>query len=408
MGPRRPAFVPLMTALVLLAGCTSAVTPPQPRGEPITIGAPLALSGSLSGEGQMAEEGYYFCRDWINAKGGVYVRGVWHPLAIIVRDDQSRVSVSAQVTQQLISQDHVRLLLGPVGNAAVEADAAVAEAHQVPILLTSSAEATFNRQFQYVFGVASPASHYLQGVVDMALTLAPRPQSAAILFAHDTFSTEVADDIHVYAEGKGIGVVIFDSYPPGINDLRGELGGIASADPDLVLEIGHPSETVVTMQQARQLNVHPRLFAFTTGPENPGFLSDLKKTAEYVYGSTQWAAGARLPIDYFLDGRAYAARYLGAYGHLPDAYSAAATAACLTVEVAMERAGSTEPQAVRATLTNLDLQTFYGQIRFDSRGLNVFKPMEVEQVQDGAAVVVWPPAAATARPRYPMPGWDGR
>jgi branched-chain amino acid transport system substrate-binding protein len=63
---------------------------------------------------------------------------------------------------------------------------------------------------------------------------------------------------------------------------------------------------------------------------------------------------------------------------------------------------------VRSALAALDLQTFYGEIRFDSRGLNVFKPMEVEQVQDGLAVVVWPPAAATGRPRYPMPGWDQR
>lgn len=99
------------------------------------------------------------------------------------------------------------LPLGPAGNAVADADAAIAEAHHVPIVLTSSGEATFNRQYQYVFGVASPASHYLQGVVDMALTLTPRPQSAAILYAHDTFSTEVANDIYAYADGKGVSVV---------------------------------------------------------------------------------------------------------------------------------------------------------------------------------------------------------
>ncbi len=408
MGPRCPAFLlPLATA-VMVAGCTSEAARPQPQGDPIVIGAPLALTGSLSGEGQMAQEGYYFCRNWVNAKGGVYVRGTWHPLVVDVQDDQSRASVSAQVTERLISQDHVRLLLGPVGNLAADRDAALAEAHQVPILLGSSAESTFSRQFHYVFGVASPASHYLQGVIDMALSLTPAPQSAAILFARDSFSTEVANDLNAYAAMKGLSVVYFDSFPGGTNDLRGKLGAIASAAPDLVLGVGAPSDAVVTMEAARQLNVHPRLFAFTTGPGDPGFLADMKQSAEYVYGSTQWAAGARLPIGYFLDGKAYAAQYLAAYGHRPDVYSAAATAGCLALEVAMEQAGSPEPQAVRSALAALDLQTFYGEIRFDSRGLNVFKPMEVEQVQDGLAVVVWPPAAATGRPRYPMPGWDQR
>ncbi len=408
MGPRYSAFLlPLATGLVV-AGCTSEAARPQPQGDPIVIGAPLALTGSLSGEGQMAQEGYYFCRNWVNAKGGVYLRGTWHPLMVDVQDDQSRASVSAQVTERLISQDHVRLLLGPVGNLAADRDAAVAEAHQVPILLGSSAESTFNRQFQYVFGVASPASHYLQGVVDMALSLTPAPQSAAILFARDAFSTEIANDLNAYVATKGLSVVYFDSFPGGTNDLRGKLGAIAATAPDLVLGVGGPSDTVVTMEAARQLDVHPRLFAFTSGPGDPGFLSDMKQSAEYVYDSTQWAAGARLPIGYFLDGKTYAAQYLAAYGHRPDPYSAAGTAGCLALEVATERAGTTEPQAVRSALAALDLQTFYGEIRFDSRGLNVFKPMEVEQVQDGLAVVVWPPAAATGRPRYPMPAWDQR
>lgn len=408
MGPRRPTFALLLAAAISLEGCTSVPGQSRPQGDPITFGAALSLSGSLSEEGQMVQEGYYFCRDWINGKGGLYLHGAWHPLIISLLDDESRASISAQATEQLISQDHVRVLLGPVGNLLADRDAAVADAHQVPILLSSNAEGTFNRQFQYVFGVASPASHSLQGVVDMALTLAPAPQSAAILFANDTFSHDVANSLNSYASSKGLNVVYLDSYPAGTNDLRRKLGAIADVAPDLILEVGEASDSVVTMEQARQLNVHPRLFAFSAGPASGGFLSDLKRTAEYVYRSTQWSSGARLPVSYFLDGKAYAAQYFATFGHLPDASSAAATAACLAGELGVERAGSTEPQAVRNALAHLDLQTFFGQIRFDGRGLNIFKAMEVEQMQDGSAVVVWPPTAATAHPRYPMPGWENR
>jgi len=402
MGSSRIALA-LVVLAAALTGCTSPFGQPELQGDPIMMGAPLALTGSLAEEGQTAEEGYYFCRDWVNAKGGLHVGGVWHPLVIRLRDDQSRVSVSAQQTEQLISEEHANLLLGPVGNPAADADATVAEARHVPILLTSNAESTFNRNLQYVFGVASPASHYLRGVIDMALTLTPTPQSAAIIFANDTLSIEIANDLKAYAGAKGVSVVYFSKYPSGTNDLRTRMAGIASAAPDLVFQIGHPSETIVSLEEGRQLNVHPLLLAFTTGSESPGFLSDLKQTGESVYAATAWTADARFPINYFIDGKTYAAQYTAAYGHPPNPTSAAATAACVSLGAAVERAGSTDAPAVRDALRTLDLKTFYGEIRFDRRGLNVFKPMEVVQIQNGSPVVVWPPAQATARPRYPMP-----
>ncbi len=48
---------------------------------------------------------------------------------------------------------------------------------------------------------------------------------------------------------------------------------------------------------------------------------------------------------------------------------------------------------------------FYGQVKFNQRGLNVYKPMLVQQIQDGRLVTVWPPAAAERSVRYHTPPW---
>ncbi len=93
---------------------------------------------------------------------------------------------------------------------------------------------------------------------------------------------------------------------------------------------------------------------------------------------------------------------------VPDYHVAQATAAGLTLQRAIEDAGSMSPDDVRYSLEGLNVMTFFGQIKFDSRGLNIYRTMVVEQVQDGTHHAVWPPSLATARPRYPTPSWAAR
>ena len=52
--------------------------------------------------------------------------------------------------------------------------------------------------------------------------------------------------------------------------------------------------------------------------------------------------------------------------------------------------------------------TFFGQIKFDSRGINIYKPMVVEQIQNGTHYTVFPLDVANGRPQYPTPSWSSR
>lgn len=356
----------------------------------------------------MAKEGLLFCQDWINGKGGVMVNGLGHPLAIDIADDQSRPSIAAAQTEQMISSNHT-LLLGPSNDATTARAAPIAEQHQVPMVSSgASSEAIFNNHYQYLFSVLAPDSRQLQGVIDMALSLNPKPQSVAILFASDSLSSEVASATASYAAAKGMGVVYGASFTPGVNNFTAQLGAAAGSGPDLLLEVSHLADSVRTIHQAQQMNIQPKLLAFNSGPADPGFVSNLHGAANFSVGTTQWAPGTRNPINYFLDSFHYALGYQAQFGHLPDEHAAAATAACLTLEVAIESANSTQPRWVHDALAITDLRTFFGPIKFDDRGLNAAKPIYVEQVQSGRPVVVWPREIAGAAPRYPDPGWAKR
>jgi branched-chain amino acid transport system substrate-binding protein len=354
-----------LAALIAISSLAAACAPSAaiiipPTGSPITVGAVLSLTGSQATNGQMAKEGYLYCQDWINGKGGINVKAVSHRLSLDIADDQSRPSIAASTTEHLISENHDTLLLGPSSDATASRAAPVAEQHQVPMVSSgASSDAIFNNQYHYLFSVLAPRSRQLQGMIDMALAQDPKPQSVAILFASDSLSAEVAAATAAYA-------------------------------------------------QAQQMNIQPKLFGFSDGPGAARFTTDLRKAANFTVGATQWAPAARNLTSYFLDSFHYALAFAAQFGHMPDQHAAAATAACLTLEVAIERAASTEPAKVREALAATDLNTFFGPIKFDDRGANAVKPVYVQQVQSGRAVLIWPPDVASARPRYPDPGWAKR
>jgi branched-chain amino acid transport system substrate-binding protein len=269
----------------------------------------------------------------------------------------------------------------------------------------ASSDALFNSNFHYLFSVLAPDSAQLDGVIDMALTLNPRPQSVSLLFASDALSTEVAYATSAYAQSKGLNVLYGTSYPTDVNDVSAQLGAAAGPGPDMLLEIGHTPESITTIRQAQQMGIQPKLLGFTSGPGDGTFLADLHKSANFVFGTTQWTPAAHNRGGAFLDSYHYALAYEAQFGHLPDQNSAAATAACLTLDKAIEQENSALPRWVRDSLAVIDLKTFFGQIKFDGRGLNTAKSVYVQQVQDGRTVLVWPTSIASARPRYPDPGW---
>ena len=59
---------------------------------------------------------------------------------------------------------------------------------------------------------------------------------------------------------------------------------------------------------------------------------------------------------------------------------------------------------MRDALQKLDVVTFYGipQV-LDSRGINIYKPMAVNQIQNGQLMTVWPLGVQNAKPAYPTP-----
>ncbi|HEX8969164.1 MAG TPA: amino acid ABC transporter substrate-binding protein [Chloroflexota bacterium] len=433
---RAAQFLPTLLAAFWLAACTTPTSAPPPTSPPTSVsatavakpatvsssgfngtfdgalvfGATISLTGSTAKEGALTRDGYDLWRDTYNAAGGINISGKHYKIETKYYDDASNAQQAASLTDKLINEDKVNFLLGPYGTAPTLQASTVAEKNKMPMIEgNGAAESIFSQGYKYTFGVLSPAQNYLRGVVDLVLTLDPKPTTAAVLSADDPFSVEVADAVKTYADQKGIQVVYYQKYPNASTDLRAPLTEAKAKNPDLFLNSGHLQESLAIMQQAKELGFNAKGYAFSVGPGTPDFQTTLQDDANYVLGGVQWTPALKFQgDDMFKTPDNYNTLFKQKFGYEPAYMSADATAAGVAFVKAIEAAGSTDPAKVRDAIAKLNFPSFYGTIKFDSRGINVDKPMAVEQWQSGHRVTVWPVDVAEAKPLWPTPGWGSR
>jgi branched-chain amino acid transport system substrate-binding protein len=420
------AFVGLTLAACSQPSPPSPTSPPAAAAKPTTaptgqavaatfdgtllFGAPISLTGSTAKEGGLTRDGYDLWRDTYNKAGGINVGGKHYKIETKYYDDASNAQQSATLAEKLIKEDKVNFLLGPYGTSPTLQVSTVAEKNKVPMIEgNGAAESIFSQGYKYTFGVLSPAQNYLRGVVDLALAQDPKPTTVAVLSADDPFSVEVADAVRAYAEQKGLQVIYYQKYPNASTDLRAPLTETKGKNPDLFLNSGHLQESVAIMQQAKELGFSPKGFGFSVGPSIPDFETTLKTDSNAVMGGTQWTPALKYQgDDLFKTPEAYNSLYKQTFNYEPAYQSAESTAAGIAYVKAIEKAGSTDPDKVRDEIARLNFTSFYGQIKFDERGINVTKPMAVEQWQGSKRVTVWPADVAEGKAIWPFPSWSTR
>jgi len=403
--------VRLSTLLVITYACALALSGCGSKGaaqsdagsDTLTLGAAVSLTGQLAREGGLTKEGYELCQSKVNAAGGVPVGGKKLKLDIQYQDDTSKPDTAAQLVEQFNDKD-VKLILSSYGSANSEAQAAVVERNgQVMADSAGADNKIFEKGYRRTFAVLSPATEYLASIVKSIAELAtPTPKTIAFVSADDGFSKTATEGGIAEATKQGFTVLPAQYVPNGTSDVSSALTKLKGQRPDVIIGSVHLVEGIAIIKQAHELGVTPSGgFGESVAPPTPDFAKTLGGQAENVLGSSQWTDTVKGQDKYFGTAKQYSDDIQAKYGHLPDYHDAEATAACLALVLAAEKAGSTEPDKVRDALAGLDTESFFGRIKFDQTGKNVSKPMSVIQIQDGKAVTVWPTEAAESKFVWP-------
>ena len=404
--PRKLTALLAAVLLVLPAVGFARVT-----GDTIVLGAAVSLTGRYTTAGNHTRKGYDLAVKMINERGGVRVAGKDYRLEILYYDDESTPARGAQLAERLIRQDGVRYMLGPYSSGLTQAIAPVTERYHVPMVEGNGASRElFNKGYRYLFAVLSTSEQYLQEAINLAAELAqaegrdPASLKIAVATENDPFSQDVRDGVLDDATRYGMQVVIDDKLPRDLNDMTTTLLKVKALRPDLLLVSGHSKGAALLVRQAAELRASAPMVAISHCESAE--VTDRARfgdTAEGILCTAQWAPTLTYRDDLFGSAGDYAALFEREYGYIPPYQAAESSAAVMVWADALRRAGSFDTDAVREALAATDMQTFYGNIRFDATGKNVAKPMVLSQIQDGEYRVVAPTAWASHELRFPLP-----
>ena len=382
-----------MALLLLGAGAGAAWAQ-----EPLKLGASISLSGTYAKPGKYTQEGYLLCEKELNDRGGLLGRKI----RFVIYDDKSDPGTAVRLYERLLTEDKVDLVMGPYSSPITNAASTVSEKYK-KVMMASLAATTsiWERGFKYLFMTISPAEVYLEGLVDLATERGLK--TIAVINEDTLFAKAAARGTVELAKKRGMKVVFSEAYPKGHTDFSALLVKIKSVNPDVIAAGSYFDDAVATTRQMRELDVNPRMYGVTVGGDLPEFYQLLGKSAEYVYGSSQWESNLPYPGI-----REFVAAYEKMWNREPVYHSAAAYGACQIYAEAIRRANSLDSDKMREQLLRLKTTTAFGEYQVDERGFQIAHKMVLHQWQDGRKVMVWPSSVAEGKPLFPTPPWRER
>jgi branched-chain amino acid transport system substrate-binding protein len=374
----------LLTAALLAPGCTTR--------QPIRIGATMAQTGSLATQGVAAANGYRLCEQHVNRQGGLFDR----PVRFIIHDDRSDPALAASLYERMIVEDRVDAIMGPYGSTHTEAVAPVTERHRyVHISPLAATTSIWEQGRRYIFMVLPPAELFLAGLIEIA---AENGLSRVAVIQEDAlFPRAAGAGAAALARGKGMAVVLHETYERGTTDFSAVLQRVAAGEAQVLGMAASSLGDFITV--ARQLHEHGAAVSmFGTSGAVAEFQQALGPLAENAYGLSAWEPELPNPgIGEFV------AAYRARFGREPSFHAAGAYGSCQLFMEAARRAGTLDADAMRDVLLALETQTVFGSFAVDERGYQTANRGLFVQWQDGGKVIVWPAELATARPRLPAP-----
>lgn len=377
----------------------------------LVMGSAISLTGKYATNGVHAMNGYEFAIQKIKDAGGVKIGDDCYNFRVIYYDDESKGDRGATLAERLINQDEVQYMLGPYSSGLTKAIAPVTEKYQIPMVEAEGASRSlFNKGYKYLFAVLSTSEQYLASAITLAAEKAeesgmtPSDVKVAVAVENDPFSLDIRAGVLEDAARYGMQIVVDEQLPRDLSDMSAILTKVKLLKPDVLVVSGHSKGAATAVRQIEEQNVKAPMVAITHC-EAADVVGNFGEAANDILCSTQWAETLTYSDPIFGTAANYEIEFKAAYPEYSEKtvpyQTAQASAAVYVFKDAFERAGTLDKEAIRDALTETDLATFYGQIKFSEAGNNIAKPMVLRQIQDGKYNVVAPSAFASHELNWP-------
>ena len=363
----------------------------------IKVGIVLPLTGDQAKFGEIEKQSFDLALGEINAAGGVKGK----KLELIIEDDTGRPEVGRSVVEKLITKDKVVMLGGGYSSSVTYAVAGVCQQNQMPFLVnTGSADNISTSGWDWIFRLNPPVSEYASSVESL-LTAVIKPTSVAILHENSLFGTSGAKEFEKTCEAMQIKVLLKEGYESGGIDYKPVLMKVKQLNPDIVYMVSYIMDASLLMKQAKELKLTPKMFiGGAAGFTLPEFQQNAGVASEKVISATLWHEVLPYPgaMDYYK-------KFVAKFGKPTEYHGAEAYAAAYVIADVLKRAKSFSPADIKQALSDTNLMTVFGPVKFVSYGKHKNQnklPTYVVQWLDGKLELVWPADLSTKKFVFPV------
>jgi branched-chain amino acid transport system substrate-binding protein len=330
-------------------------------------------------------------------------------IQVLVADHQSNPSVAQSQVLQLIGQNRVVALIGAGEGPATLAATVAAEHHGVPFLVPDATEAKITeRGFAWVFRTTPLAGDlvtaYLQFLAGLKST-GTTVDRIALVFANDARGAAAARRLSEAAQAAGFAIDVVAYTPDGI-ELSAAVTALRDKHPDAAIFGCDAADASLFIKTMKTLDYKPPiLIGDDAGFSDPGFVAADGNLAQGLVDRSVWSAGKEDSPAAIIN-----ALYKAKTGHDLDDAGARVLQGFLVLADAINRAGSTDPAAIRKALRDTDLKpeqliVGYNGVKFDASGQNTLAATYLTQLQGKQYVTVWPADRAVGKLALPYKAW---
>jgi len=415
---------PTRLAVAALASFASLAAQAQ---QEIKIGVIYPLTGPAASVGGELRSALELAADIINngakgvpglpfAAGGGLPNLKGAKIKLVFADHQSNPQTGATEAERLISQEKVVALVGSYNSAVTVTASQVAERNGIPFLNPESSSASLTqRGFKWFFRTTPHDDLFVHNFFDFLKELEIKKgiKAGAIATFNENglWGTETTKLQAKLAPDNGYNLVKQVSYSSKSTQLTSEVQTLKAANPSLVMQSSYTPDAILSMKTYKELGFAPdMILANNAGFTDTEFIRTLGKDAEYVITREVWALDLanRNPLIKEVNALFNARYKINFTGNSSRTFTG-----LMVMADAINRAKSTEPEAIRKALaeTNLLADSLimpWKGVKFDETGQNTLGRGILVQIVDGKYHTVYPFNLATQDVIWPMPKWDKR
>lgn len=374
------------------------------QGKSVKIGILHPVTGAIAFAGTQCRLGSELAIEEINAAGGIKSLG-GAMLEPVFGDTQGKPEVGATEVDRMASEG-IAALVGSYASSNTLATTQAAAKHGIPCVVdVAVSDKIVGRGLDNVFrfspGFGKCSEDALNNLVKINGAAGDIAKTVTIIHEDSLFGSGLAKLLNGRLPEFGFEVIDTIAHATPTRDFGNVVTKLRSTKPDLIVPANYYNEYVLLARTMLQQKIQPKAIYSVLGgaASNYRFVKEHQEAAQYIMDCNHWA-------DPRKDGTKALRRKVEGMDkfftfQVPMNYD------CMhLIADALERAGSAEPEAVKAALAATDWGGMimpYEAVAFDETGQNKHaRPVNTQIIGD-TIEIIFPEELASAGVVYPMP-----